>query len=136
MKKKYLAIAAILVAGLVLAGCTQASRVSSNISTEAENFNVERRLVVINTITDTPLYEMVGLFSTEVDAEGSQLEVTVKVDDKGDGHFKKHFFGLTETVTYVIEDITENGTETNPNRYQISYLPESIIPVELKDGSK
>ena len=124
-----LIIPAVVIAAASLAGCTQADRVSENISTEAENFNVTRRLAVINTITDKPQLELVGNFSIEVDPEGSQLEITVKVDED---RYKKHFVGLTPTVTYVVEDIS--GAEVSNMRYQISYLPEAIIPVELKAG--
>ena len=124
-----LIIPAVVIAAASLAGCTQADRVSENISTEAENFNVTRRLAVINTITDKPQLELVGNFSIEVDPEGSQLEITVKVDED---RYKKHFVGLTPTVTYVVEDIS--GAEVSNARYQISYLPEAIIPVELKAG--
>ena len=124
-----LIIPAAIIAAASLAGCTQADRVSENISTEAENFNVTRRLAVINTITDKPQLELIGNFSIEVDSEGSQLEITVKVDEN---RFKKHFVGLTPTVTYVVEDIS--GAKVSNTRYQISYLPEAIIPVELKAG--
>ena len=121
--------AAAAVAVASLAGCTQADRVSENISTEAENFNVTRRLAVINTITDKPQLELIGNFSIAVDAESDQLEITVKV---AENRYKKHFVGLTPTVTYVVEDIS--GAKVSNTRYQISYLPEAIIPVELKAG--
>ena len=127
MNTKTLALAAATV--LAVTGCTQAQRVSDNLSTEAENFNVTRRLAVINTITDKPQLELVGNFSIEVDGEDSQLEVTVK---EADGKFRKHFVGLGPTVTYIVEDIS--GADVSSYRYQISYLPEAIIPVELKRG--
>ena len=127
MNTKTLALAAATV--LAVTGCTQAQRVSDNLSTEAENFNVTRRLAVINTITDKPQLELVGNFSIEVDGEDSQLEVTVK---EADGKFRKHFVGLGPTVTYIVEDIS--GADVSAYRYQISYLPEAIIPIELKRG--
>ena len=127
MNIKTLALAAAAV--LAVTGCTQAQRVSGNISTEAENFNVTRRLAVINTITDKPQLELVGNFSIAVDGEDSQLEVTVKDEQ---GRFRKHFVGLGPTVTYIVEDIS--GADVSAYRYQISYLPEAIIPVELKRG--
>lgn len=129
MKKK-LATIAVAIALVSLTGCTQADRVSSNVSKDAENFQVTRRLAVINTITDKPQLELVGKFSIEVDEAENQLEITVKV---GDGKFKKHFVGLTPTVTYVVEDIS--GADVSAYRYQVSYLPEAIIPVEFKAGS-
>lgn len=118
-------------AALALAACgTQADRASHNVAIESENFNVERRLAVINTITDKPQLELTGKFSIEADQEDQQLEVTIKT---GEDSFKKHYVGLAPTVTYVVEDIS--GADVSGYRYQISYLPEAIVPVEFKDGS-
>ena len=75
--------------------------------------------------------EMVGNFSIKADIEDGQLEITAKEED---GTFRKHFVGISPTVTYVVEDIS--GADVSAYRYQISYLPEAIIPIELKDGSQ
>ena len=129
MKTRITAI--ILIAALTLTGCSQATRASHNVSVEADNFRVIRRLAVINTVTDQPIMEMVGNFSIKADATDSQLEITAKEED---GTFRKHFVGISPTVTYVVEDIS--GADVSAYRYQISYLPEAIIPIELKDGSQ
>ena len=129
MKTRITAI--ILIAALTLTGCSQADRASHNVSVEADNFRVIRRLAVINTVTDQPIMEMVGNFSIKADIEDGQLEITAKEED---GTFRKHFVGISPTVTYVVEDIS--GADVSAYRYQISYLPEAIIPIELKDGSQ
>lgn len=113
---------------VTLAACgTQAERASHNVSVEADNFNVDRRLAVINTITGDPQLELIGKFSIK-DAD-NQLEVTVKDDN---GNFKKHIVGLGPTVTYVVEDIS--GADISNTRYQISYLPDAIIPITVENG--
>lgn len=129
-KKKLGYISVIVACSLLFTGCTQAGRVSRNVSTEADNFNVTRRLAVINTITDKPILELVGNFSINADVTDNQLEVTVKDDD---GNYRKHIVGVSPTVSYVVEDIS--GADVSPYRYQISYLPEAIVPIELIDGS-
>lgn len=126
-------VAAIAIAGSVLtlgACATQADRAQHNVSQDAENFKVIRRLAVINTITDKPQFEMVGRFSIDVDETENQLEVTAQTDE---GTFKKHFVGLSPTVTYVVEDVS--GADVSSYRYQVNYMPESIIPIEFKRGS-
>lgn len=129
--KKIITGAIAVIAAFSVAACgTQAGQASRNISFEAENFQVDRRLVVINTITDKPQFELSGKFSIVQDSEDDQLEVTIKMDN---GKFKKHTVGLTPTVTYVVEDIS--GADVSPYRDQISYLPERIIPVDFQDGS-
>lgn len=128
-KKK---VAALTMAALVglggLTACSQAERASYNVSKDADNFKVERRLAVINIITGEPQLEMIGKFS--ILDQGEQLEVTVKTED---GIFKKHLIGLGAGVNYVVEDVS--GSNVSSTRYQISYLPEAILPVELKKGN-
>ena len=125
-----LALAGILAATTITACGTQADRASHNLSREADNFNVSRRIVVINTVTDTPLMEIVGNLSIKSDNTDDQLEVTIREED---GNFKKHFIGLSPTVTYTVEDMS--GADISPYRYQLNYLPEAIIPVEIVDSS-
>lgn len=48
-----------------ITACTEADKVSSNVSQEADNFNVLRRFAVINTRTDKVEFELVGAFSLE-----------------------------------------------------------------------
>ncbi len=116
----------------VLSACTQAERASYNASRDADNFNVERRLVVVNTVTDTVLLEMVGKISVREDrSEGqNQLEVTAL---QPDNTVRKHLVGLPPTVVYTIEDV--DGSGVSLSRYQISYMPEAVIPVEFKNAN-
>lgn len=111
---------------LMLVGCTEADKVSTNISKEADNFNVERRLIVINNMTDTIQFEMTGLFS--INEDGDQLEITVKHDDST---YKKHFVGMSEFTTYICEDTT--GTDVSTRNYTLDFNPDMLLPFEVKD---
>ena len=79
MRKRILAIVlmVVMIATIVLVtvGCTEATQVSYNVSQEADNFNVIRRLTVINTRTDKPSFELVAAFSLQVDNDDNQIEV-------------------------------------------------------------
>lgn len=111
----------------LLAACEerQSDVVSYNLSKEADNFNIVRRLNVINAIQGDILFSMEGRLSIEED--GRQLEITVQ---EGEDKFKKHFVGLSDNVTYVIEDVT--GTETDPYNYIINYNPKMWVPVTVQ----
>ena len=112
---------------LLLAGCREADKVSYNVSQDADNFNVMRRLAVINTINGKPVFEMVGRFSITADADEDQLEVIVETDK---GKYKKHIIGLNDATTmYVVEDI--NGADVSKYKYEINYLPEMIQPFDI-----
>jgi hypothetical protein len=122
MKKSLLVIMG-LVLILVLVGCSQADRVSHNISKEADAFNVMRRLTVLNARSDKPMFELVGLFSL---GNNSTNELTVTVQT-GPNEYKKHFIYLNpEWTLYIVEDLS--GANVTPYYYDINFLPEMIIP--------
>lgn len=54
MKKKVILL--IIVLSTILTGCSEAERVSYNLSLEADNFNVIRQLTVINCIEGDVLF--------------------------------------------------------------------------------
>lgn len=131
MKKKILMV--VLAAGMVamsLTGCvfeTESNKVTHNMKQEAENFNILRRFAVINTRTDKVEFEMIGAFSRE-DTTDNQVTLVVEMED---GTYKRHIIGLNEDTMYVIEDL--GGAEVNKYKYEINYIPESIVPFEVTD---
>lgn len=127
MKTKLITITIVIASLLAFAGCTSdADMVSENLSKDAEQFKVQRRVVFFNGITDTYLLTIDGRCSIE--DEGHQLEVTCKVGDK---KYKKHFLGLSDNVSYFVEQ-TE-AVKSNPYRYKVIFKPESIVPdIDLK----
>lgn len=126
MKKKLLTI--ILSASIVLSfsGCgTEAQRVSYNLSQEADNFNNARQLTVINCLQGDILFQMTGKMSITADTADNQLEVIVEMED---GTYRKHFVGLSDNVTYVVEDIT--GKDVSKYKYTLNFNPEMWWPWE------
>lgn len=116
----------VLTAGLfILTGCTEVNRVSYNIGQEADNFNVSRRIVVINARTDKPIFEMVGNFSLQNNTT-NELEIICEVEK---GKYQKHFIYLNEWTMYVVEDL--EGSNVEKYHYEVNYLPEMIVPFEL-----
>lgn len=125
MKKKLFLV--IMAAGLVLGGCSQAERVSYNLSKEADNFNVIRKLTVINCIEGDVLFQMTGKLSITADTEDDQLEIIVENED---GNYEKHFVGLSDNVTYVIEDLGSNDVDNY--KYSMNFNPKMWIPADIK----
>ena len=123
--KKVVAVFIILVLiGIMLTGCTQANRVSHNLSKEADSFNVTRKLTVINQRTDTILFEMIGNFS--VQKSNGDLDI---IGENDDGTYYKHFIYLSSEVTYVVQDLGK--TMVNRHKYEINFNPKMIMPVEI-----
>lgn len=124
MKKKIAAI--LFVITLVLTGCQRESdKVSYNLSLEADNFNDVRQITVINCLQGDVLFQMTGKMSINADTSDNQLEVIVEDEN---GEYKKHFIGLSDNVTYVVEDITAG--DANKYKYTLNFNPDMWIPVE------
>ena len=132
-RRRTAAIAATLALTGLLGGCNafgrESDRVSYNVSKEADNFKVHRRLAVINTRSDEPLFEVVGRLSVETNHGDHELTVVVKT---GENTYKKHMVYLSSNVFYVVEDL--NGADVSPYYYQINFLPKAIVPYGLYVG--
>ena len=128
MKKKILAVVAIAAMTFSLTACgTEAQRVSYNLSQEADNFNDVRQVTVINCLQGDVLFQMTGKMSITADTADNQLEVVVEDEY---GNYKKHFIGLSDNVTYVVEDITSGDVEKY--KYTLNFNPNMWIPVEVE----
>ena len=120
-------IVALLASSLSLVGCTEADRVSQNLSQEADNFNVVRQLTVINCLEGDVLFQMTGKMSITADTEDRQLEIIVEDED---GSYKKHFVGLSDNVTYVVEQVSAKSVDKY--KYTLNYNPKMWIPVGIE----
>ena len=127
IKKLIAIILVVIVMTAMFAGCDarQSYTVDHNISLEADNFNVTRRLAVINARTDEPIFELVGNFSLDNNA-ANELEIIVET---GEGVYKKHFVYLNEWTIYVVEDVS--GAYVDPYHYEVNFLPEMIVPITI-----
>lgn len=124
MKKKFVIV--LLVLMLLLAGCTQADRVSRNVSLEADSFNVVRRITVINTRSDDIMFTMTGKMSLQNTIEN---ELSLIVEDEN-GVYHKHFIYLNDWTTYIVEDL--GGASVDNYKYMLNFNPKMWIPVEFE----
>lgn len=124
MGKRVVNIIVIGLTILTVAGCgNQAETASRNLSVAADQFEVERRIVFFNGITDTYLMTIEGRCSIKSDSADGQLEVTCKV---GREKYKKHFLGLSDNVSYFVEQVRE--IKVDEFHYKVVFKPETILP--------
>ena len=119
--KKTLILAAI---PAILLGCARArdaDMASYNLSAAADMFQIQRRIVFLNGITDTYLLSIEGRCSLK--DQGNQLEVVCKIGPEG---YKKHFLGLSDNVTYFAEQL--EMADVSLYRYKVMFRPSAIIP--------
>lgn len=126
MKKIIFALLAVLMLAVGLSACSQdADVVSKNLSKAADNFEVPRRVVMFNGITDKYLLSIEGLCN--ISDDGNQLEVVCKTDNG----FRKHFLGLSDNVSYFVEQVADVNVSTA--HYRVTFKPSEIVPdVDLR----
>lgn len=129
MKKFICILLALVMVCACFVGCEQreADMVSYNLSLEADNFNDVRQVTVINCLQGDVLFQMTGKMSIEMDGADNQLEIIVEVEP---GEYKKHFIGLSDNVTYVVEDITSDDVDRY--NYTINFNPKMWLPVAFE----
>ena len=119
---KALAATALLAAGLT-ACSNDADVVSKNLSTDADNFKIDRRVVFFNGITDKYLLVIEGRCSLGNNDSPKQLSVVCKT---GQDRYKKHFLGLSDNVSYFVEQTKDAFAD--PYHYKVTFKPEAIVP--------
>lgn len=126
--KKFLTVMLMVCMLGCLSGCsTEADRVSYNISQQADNFNTVRQITVINCLQGDVVFQMTGKMSIKADIADNQLEVTVEDEN---GNYKKHFIGLSDNVTYVVEDITDG--DVDKYKYTLNFNPKMWVPFNVE----
>jgi len=107
----------------LLVACTDADIASQNLSKAADNFEVNRRVIFYNGITGGYMLSIEGLCSLGNSDSKGQLTVTCKT---GERQFKKHFLGLSDNVTYFVEQLEPNNVSTY--HYRVVFKPQTILP--------
>ena len=120
---------AALTMGVTACGQSKADVAAHNLSQKAEAFQIPRRIIFINGITDKYLATVTGYCSVETSnsALGGSLEVTCQTKDKrGNLVYKKDYFGLSDNVTYMVEQL--EPTSVSVNHYTVLFRLQTIVP--------
>src|SRR5687767_1646848 len=121
---------AIAIAGMfTLVACERDANVASrNLSEDADNFKISRRVVFYNGITDKYMLEIMGLCSLNSGTSAKSITVTCKL---GEGKFKKHILGLSDNVTYFVEQLENRDVSTS--FYRVTFKPSVVVPdIEIR----
>ena len=128
MKRNFLIVLFIIITVIITScGVRQSERVSYNISKQADNFNVTRRLTVFNMRTDKCIMQMTGKMSIQNEGN-NEISVLVEVDRKRN-IYQKHLIYLNEWTMYTVEDVT--GAEVSRYAYEIEFMPAALKPIRI-----
>lgn len=105
----------------VFSSCRQADTVRHNLKREADDFNIRRRITVLNTRTDTPMMQITGLISIDTDSDGD-LNITI---EKAPNEFVLNYAHLSQDTTYIVEQIETK--EVSKYQYEIKFYPTQLI---------
>ena len=134
MKRVFVVLLFIAIGCMVLIGangCDDAEIASQNLSKAADNFEITRRIVFYNGITDKYILVIEGRCSIHDDGMG-QLEVVCKTNDR---EYSKHFLGLSDNVTYFAEQI--ETVDVSVYHHRVTFKPQSIIPdIDLRGSTE
>jgi hypothetical protein len=108
-------------------GCTTDADVASrNLSKDAEQFKIFRRIVFVNGITDNYIMSIEGRCSVEFYTE--KFEVTCKTES---GQYLKHYLGRADNVFPFVEQLKPE--DVSASHYKVIFKPSVIVPdVDLK----
>jgi len=133
MRKLFVAIVALSALPMIAACDVRDADVASrNLSLAADMFEIDRRIVFYNGITDTYMLTIEGRCSIKADRADNQLEVTCKT---GRDAYKKHFLGLSDNVTYFAEQL--ETANVSVYHYRVVFKPQAIVPdVDFRGDAK
>ena len=121
MKKKIIILLILGLVVVILSSCTQADNVRHNLKREADDFNVRRRITVLNTRTDMPMMQITGLLSISTDGD-DDLNITI---EKAPNEYVLNYAHLSQDTTYIVEQIETK--EVNKYKYEIKFYPTNIV---------
>jgi hypothetical protein len=123
LRKVLMVLSVVLIAGLFMSvdGCTDADVASANISEAAEQFEIFRRVVFYNGITDEYILMIEGYCSVEFYPD--KFTVTVKL---GPDNYVKHYLGRADNVFPFVEQL--DGANVSTQRYRVVFKPSVIVP--------
>lgn len=133
MKKKLLLMLLIPVM-LMTTGCeslfgNSADTVQENISKEADEFKVKRRITFINLRSGEYLFQLTGNCSVKGGSSSSDSELAV-ICRIGEDKYQKHMLYIANETAYVVEQL--EYSDVSRYDYEIVFRPEAIIPISIK----
>lgn len=124
MNRKFGLMGLALVGLTALAGCQDSARVAdANIQKAADNFEINRRVVFYNGVTDTYMLTVEGRCSMDLNTAGTAFNVICKV---GPSEFKRHTLVLSDNTTAFVEQLEPIAVSTY--HYRVIFRPQTIIP--------
>lgn len=118
-----LAMAAVATTTL-LSGCASKADVASkNLSTAADQFKINRKIIFINGITGDAMFEVDGYCSLGNDDPANRVSVTCET---APGQYKKSFVGISDNTTFIVQQV--DPAAVGASHFNVIWRPSTLIP--------
>ena len=126
--KKFLMLSALALT-VSLAGCNNDAQIATeNLKKAADNFEINRRIVFYNGITDSYMLTIEGMCSMDLNNSGTAFNVICKT---GRSEFKRHTLVLSDNTSAFVEQL--DAADVSAHHYRVIFKPQAIIPdVDLR----
>lgn len=121
MKLKHLLAIPLIALGIT--ACNDANVATHNIKKAADNFEVNRRVVFYNGVTDSYILSIEGKCSVDLNESKTAFNVICKT---GVSDYKRHTLVLSDNTTAFVEQIEPN--KVSKDFYRVTFKPSVIIP--------
>jgi len=121
---KKLFIAAAIGLSALLAGCQDDAHIAAeNVKKAADNFEINRRIVFYNGITDKYMLVIEGFCSMDLNNSGTAFNVICKTGPRG---YKRHTLVLSDNTSAFVEQI--DAADVSAYHYRVTFKPQQILP--------
>lgn len=126
LRKTLTLIATLILLTVGLSACSSAADTANdNLTKSAENFEVPRRIIGVNLITDKVLWTVEGYCSYET--EGDTVDVICAIEDKDrKNHVSRTTMGKADQATFISTQL--DSVAVDFFRPRVIFRPEGIIP--------
>lgn len=130
-KFRFMFLALLCLPMLFLAWCTDAEIASHNLSKRSDYFEIPRRVVFYNWITNEYILEIEWYCSLQANDSYDHSDWNIAIVCKDWDWYKKHYLGLSDNVTYIIEQL--DSAVVSKDHYKVIFKPSAIVPsVEVR----
>lgn len=124
MNKILAAIGVVMFSAIALTGCEDDATVASrNLTKAADNFEVNRRIIFYNGITDSYMLTIEGMCSMDLNSTGTAFNVICKT---GKSEYKRHTLVLSDNTSAFVEQL--ESSDVSAYHYRVTFKPQTIIP--------
>lgn len=133
MNKILAAIGVVMFSAIALTGCEDDATIATrNLTKAADNFEVNRRIIFYNGITDSYMLTIEGMCSMDLNSTGTAFNVICKT---GSSEYKRHTLVLSDNTSAFVEQL--DGADVSAYHYRVTFKPQTIIPdIDLRVSGK